>query len=130
MHPHAALPRGFAKKIKGEGRTQTDTLTVSSRISPRNKNTSKSARSHPMTAARHNRLIVKGAEHVKPLRGRLGHYNGHRPRQSRHQRPPDCDEPVAAPLAAPVQRRRFLVAWSTSATGSPEPVQELAGHEP
>lgn len=72
MHPHAALPRGFAKKIKGEGRTQTDTLTVSSRISPRNKNTSKSARSHPMTAARHNRLIVKGAEHVKPLRGRLG----------------------------------------------------------
>jgi hypothetical protein len=41
MHPHAALPEASPKE-QGEGRTQTDTLTVSSRTSPRNKNTSKS----------------------------------------------------------------------------------------
>jgi len=37
-----------------------------------------------------------------------GHYNRHRPHQSRQQRPPDYDEPVAAPLSTQVQRRRVL----------------------
>jgi hypothetical protein len=37
-----------------------------------------------------------------------GHYNGHRPHQSRQQRPPDHDTPVLAPLSGPVQRRKVL----------------------
>ena len=42
------------------------------------------------------------------LRTYAEHYNGHRPHQSRWQRPPDCDEPVVVPLSAPVQRRKVL----------------------
>jgi putative transposase len=42
------------------------------------------------------------------LRTYAGHYNGHRPHQSRHQRPPDHDEPVVVPLDARVQRRKVL----------------------
>jgi len=42
------------------------------------------------------------------LRAYAGHYNGHRPHQSRRQRPPDHDEMVVVPLDAPVQRRWVL----------------------
>jgi putative transposase len=34
--------------------------------------------------------------------------NGHRPHQSRLQRPPDQDRPVVVPLDALVQRRKIL----------------------
>ena len=36
------------------------------------------------------------------------HYNGHRPHQSRQQRPPDHDESAVIPLDALVQRRKIL----------------------
>jgi hypothetical protein len=36
------------------------------------------------------------------------HYNGHRPHQSRQQRPPDQGDQVIAPLDLPVQRRKVL----------------------
>jgi len=36
------------------------------------------------------------------------HYNGHRPHQSRQQRPPGHDTPVLVPLTEPVQRRKVL----------------------
>ena len=36
------------------------------------------------------------------------HYNGHRPHQSRQQRPPDHDMPVAVPTTAPVMRHKVL----------------------
>jgi len=34
------------------------------------------------------------------------HYNGHRPHQSRHQRPPECDELATVPPGALVRRRK------------------------
>jgi putative transposase len=37
-----------------------------------------------------------------------GHYNRHRPHQSRQQRPPDQDNQASAPLNLPVQRRKVL----------------------
>jgi putative transposase len=42
------------------------------------------------------------------LRTYARHYNGHRPHQSRQQRPPDHDDPVVIPHDAPVQRRKML----------------------
>ncbi len=42
------------------------------------------------------------------LRAYVGHYNGHRPHQSRQQRPPGHDGPAVVPLDAPVQRRKVL----------------------
>ena len=56
-----------------------------------------------------DRLLIYGERHLRSVLGEYaGHYNGHRPHQSRQQRPPDHDEPVAAPLSAQVQRRRVL----------------------
>jgi putative transposase len=42
------------------------------------------------------------------LQAYAGQYNGHRPHQSRQQRPPDDDKPVVVPLDAPVLRREVL----------------------
>jgi hypothetical protein len=42
LHPPAALPEA-SPKDHGEGRPETDTLTVSSRSTPRNKNTGKTS---------------------------------------------------------------------------------------
>jgi len=54
-------------------------------------------------------MLIYGEGHLRAVLGTYaGHYNGHRPHQSRHQRPPDCDEPVVVPLNAPVKRRTVL----------------------
>jgi hypothetical protein len=45
---------------------------------------------------------------VVVLRTYAGHYNRHRPHQSRSQRPPGHDEPAVVPLDAPVLRRKML----------------------
>ena len=56
-----------------------------------------------------DRMLIYGEAHLRAvLRTYAGHYNGHRPHQSRQQRPPDHDEPVVVPLDAPVQRRKVL----------------------
>ena len=54
-------------------------------------------------------MPIYGEAHLRVvLRAYAGHYNGHRPHQSRRQRPPDHDEMVVVPLDAPVQRRWVL----------------------
>ena len=56
-----------------------------------------------------DRMLIYGEAHLRAvLRAYAGHYNGHRPHQSRQQRPPDHDESAVIPLDAPVQRRKVL----------------------
>ena len=56
-----------------------------------------------------DRMLIYGEAHLRAvLRAYAGHYNAHRPHQSRQQRPPDHDGPVVIPLDAPVQRRKVL----------------------
>jgi hypothetical protein len=55
-----------------------------------------------------DRMLIYGESHLRAvLRTYAGHYNGHRPHQSRHQRPHDHDEPAARRAgAAPDGARR------------------------
>lgn len=54
-------------------------------------------------------MLIHGEAHLRAvLQTYAGHYNGHLPHQSRHQRPPDHDVPVVVPLTAPVQRWKVL----------------------
>jgi putative transposase len=56
-----------------------------------------------------DRMLIYGVAHLQAvLRAYAGHYNAHRPHQSRQQRPPDHDESVVIPLDAPVRRRKVL----------------------
>jgi len=56
-----------------------------------------------------DRLLIYDERHLRPaLREYSGHYNRHRPHQSRQQPPPDQDDQVSAPLDLPVQRRKVL----------------------
>jgi putative transposase len=56
-----------------------------------------------------HRLLIYDEAHLRVVLAEYARrYNGHRPHQSRNQRPPDHDEPVVVPLTAPVQRRKVL----------------------
>jgi putative transposase len=56
-----------------------------------------------------DRMLIYHGRHLRSvLCEYAGHYNGHRPHQSRQQRPPDHDPAVVVPLHAPVQRRKVL----------------------
>ena len=56
-----------------------------------------------------DRMLIYGESHLRAvLRTYAGRYNGHRPHQSRHQRPPDHDEPVVVPSDTPVRRRKVF----------------------
>ena len=56
-----------------------------------------------------DRMLIYGESHLRAvLRAYAGHYNGHRPHQSRRQLPPDKDEPTVELLDAPLQRRKIL----------------------
>ncbi len=56
-----------------------------------------------------DRMLIYGEAHLRKVLGRYAdHYNGHRPHQSRQQRPPDHNTPGVVPPDAPVQRREVL----------------------
>jgi transposase InsO family protein len=56
-----------------------------------------------------DRMLIYDERHLRSVLGEFtGHYNGHRPHQSRQQRPPGHDTAVVVPPGAPVQRRKVL----------------------
>jgi transposase InsO family protein len=56
-----------------------------------------------------DRMLIYNEAHLRAvLQTYAGHYNRHRPHQSRHQRPPDQDKSVVMPFGTPVQRRKML----------------------
>ena len=56
-----------------------------------------------------DRMLIYNQAHLRAvLRAYEKHYNGHRPHQSRQQRPPDHDEQVVVPPDKPVKRRKVL----------------------
>ena len=56
-----------------------------------------------------DRVLIYGERHLRSVLGQYaGHYNGHRPHQSRQQRPPDQDDQADTPLDLPVQPRKVL----------------------
>jgi len=56
-----------------------------------------------------DRMLIYGERHLRSVLGEyVGHYNGHRPHQSRQQRPPDREDQADPPQDLPVQRRRVL----------------------
>jgi putative transposase len=58
---------------------------------------------------RTDRMLIYGERHLRSALGKYAdHYNGHRPHQSRQQRPPDHSGQISAPLDLPVQRRNVL----------------------
>jgi putative transposase len=53
------------------------------------------------------RMLTYGERHLRSVLGEYaGHYNGHRPHQSRQQRPPDRDDRARVPPDLPAQRRK------------------------
>lgn len=56
-----------------------------------------------------DRILIYGERHPRSVLGEYAcHYNGHRPHQSRQQRPPDRDDQARVPQDLPVQRRKVL----------------------
>ena len=54
-------------------------------------------------------MLIYDERHLRSVLGQYaGHYNGHRPHQSRQQRPPDQKAQVSALLNLPIQRRKVL----------------------
>ena len=54
-----------------------------------------------------DRMLFFSERHLRSVLGQYaGHYNGHRPHQSRQQRPSDHDSQASPPLDLPVQRRK------------------------
>jgi putative transposase len=54
-------------------------------------------------------MLIYSERHLRSVLCKYaGHYNGHRPHQSRQQRPPDRDDQARVPLDLRVQRRKVL----------------------
>jgi hypothetical protein len=73
-------------------------------------------------------MLIYGEAHLRAvLRIYAGHYNVHRPHQSRRQRPPDHDEAIVIPLDATVRRWQVLRGVINECTRPHERLRELAG---
>jgi putative transposase len=56
-----------------------------------------------------DRMLLYDEQHVRSVLGKyVDHYSGHRPHQSRRQRPPDHDEHSATPLKGRVRRPKVV----------------------
>ncbi|MDX3107520.1 integrase core domain-containing protein [Nonomuraea angiospora] len=56
-----------------------------------------------------DRMLIYGERHLRSVLAEYAdHYNGHRPHQSRVQRPPDHDERTVVPLEGRIERRKVL----------------------
>jgi putative transposase len=56
-----------------------------------------------------DRMLIYDERHLRSVLSEYtGHYNRHRPHQSRQQRPPDQETQTTAPLSLPVRRRKIL----------------------
>jgi DNA-directed RNA polymerase specialized sigma24 family protein len=56
-----------------------------------------------------DRMLIYDERHLRSVLGEYaGHYNRHRPHQSREQLPPDQETQATAPLNLPVRRRKVL----------------------
>jgi hypothetical protein len=54
-------------------------------------------------------MLIYSEQHLRSVLGQYtAHYYGHRPHQSRQQRPPDHDGQASSRLDLPVQRRMVL----------------------
>jgi putative transposase len=54
-------------------------------------------------------MLIYDERHLRSVLGEYaGHYDRHRPHQSRQQRPPDRETQTTAPLNLPVRRRKVL----------------------
>jgi hypothetical protein len=61
------------------------------------------------TSRVHRQVLIYDERHLRSVLGEYAsHYNGHRPHQSRQQRPPDQDGQASPPLDLPVRRRKVL----------------------
>ena len=56
-----------------------------------------------------DRMLIYGEQHLRSVIGEYAsHYNGHRPHQSRQQRPPDQDCQANPPLDLPILWHKVL----------------------
>jgi putative transposase len=119
----AKFTRAFDEIFAGEG-------VKIAKIPPRTPRANRYAERWIRTARAEcaDRMLIYDEWHLRSVLGEYaGHYNGHRPHQSRQQRPPGHDPVVVVPLDAPVQRRKYLAAQSTSTTEPRELIGEPTG---
>jgi putative transposase len=54
-------------------------------------------------------MLIYNERHLRSTLWKyVDHYNGHRPHQSRRQRPPDHDEGTVTPMDGRIRRRNVL----------------------